>query len=194
MSYSYAEDDEDAYHFQEGEERALEEILESENEEEDRIDDAIGSVAISEDAPIDPFIEAKSKIVSVNKLMDMDKEFTLKLDAEKRTRTRFIPNIPEKVRQLAKVSRDLRGRIIDDKHKTLPILTKYERTGIISERASLLQQGQQSVLSDLPPGLSYSEIAERELLEKVIPIIVVRELPSGRNEYWHLEDLLDLRY
>lgn len=200
MSYNYARiDDEDAKHFQEGDldlSRDLTDDLQyDENEEEDRIDQAIGGGEKDvEDVPMDPFIEARSKAINITMLMDLDKDISRRLDTANKTRSRVIPSIPDEIRELAKISRDSRGRIIDSNHKTLPILTKYERTGIISERSLLLEQGYKSFLSDVPQGLTFTEIAEREVAEKAIPIIIIRELPSGKQEYWYLEDLLDLRY
>jgi DNA-directed RNA polymerase subunit K/omega len=47
----------------------------------------------------------------------------------------------EEMIALARVVRDKQGRIIDPLHKTLPILTKYEKARIIGARAEQLDAG-----------------------------------------------------
>jgi DNA-directed RNA polymerase subunit K/omega len=90
---------------------------------------------------------------------------------------------------LASIIRDDDGVIIDDKHRTLPILTKYEKTRIIGERAKQLNKGAKPYI-EVPFGvIDGYNIAELELKEKRIPFIIQRPLPNGSKEFWKLTDL-----
>lgn len=100
-------------------------------------------------------------------------------------------NIDE-ILKLATVVRNSDGIIIDDLHKTTPILTKYERTRIIGVRCRQLENGAIPLL-DLSQyeeeKLSDYFIATLELTKRILPFIVRRPLPNGMSEYWNLRDL-----
>jgi len=92
------------------------------------------------------------------------------------------------------VIRNENGMIIDPYHKTLPILTKYERTKIIGIRSKQLSHGAQPMVSVEPDIIDPMIIAEKELEEKALPFIIVRPLPNGEKEYWKIEDLEYVNY
>lgn len=71
---------------------------------------------------------------------------------------------------------------------TRPVLTKYERVRILSERRQQLTLGAKPMVA-FDGNLSPTEISNLELQEKVIPFIIVRQLPSGQIEHWHLNEL-----
>jgi DNA-directed RNA polymerase subunit K/omega len=78
----------------------------------------------------------------------------------------------------------------DAGHKTYPFLTLYERTKIISLRASHLAHGD-SPYTVVPEYLTdVYEIAKTELEAKRLPYILKRPLPNGEYEYWRLADLM----
>jgi DNA-directed RNA polymerase I, II, and III subunit RPABC2 len=92
------------------------------------------------------------------------------------------------------VLRDKNGIIVDDLHKTIPYLTKYERARILGQRAKQINSGS-------PPFVKVPEnvidgyiIAELELKEKKIPFIIRRPLPNGGSEYWSIKDLEDISF
>lgn len=90
---------------------------------------------------------------------------------------------------LASVTRDDTNSIIDDNHRSLPVLTKYERTRIIGQRAKQINQGSKPFIV-IPEGiLDGYIIAEMELKEKKIPFIIQRPMPNGSKEFWKVEDL-----
>ncbi len=83
-----------------------------------------------------------------------------------------------------------RGDASDKRHTTYPFLTLYERTKVISLRASQLAHGS-SPFIDVPDYLTDSyEIAKMELEAKRLPYILKRPLPNGQYEYWRLADLM----
>jgi len=80
----------------------------------------------------------------------------------------------------------------DSSHKTYPFLTLYERTKIISLRASHLAHGDAPYI-EVPEYLTdVYEIAKAELDAKRLPYILKRPLPDGNYEYWRLADLMIL--
>ena len=93
------------------------------------------------------------------------------------------------VQTLAKVIRDENNTIIDDLHKTIPILTKYERARILGQRAKQINSGAPSFVTPSRDTMDGYLIAIQELEEKKIPFIIRRPLPFGGCEYWRVSDL-----
>lgn len=93
------------------------------------------------------------------------------------------------VQTLAKVIRDENNTIIDDLHKTIPILTKYERARILGQRAKQINSGAPSFVTPPKDTMDGYLIAIQELEEKKIPFIIRRPLPFGGCEYWRVSDL-----
>lgn len=100
-----------------------------------------------------------------------------------------IPVNMVEVEALLNVVRDEHGIIIDEFHKTLPFITKYEKTRIIGQRASQLDSGATPYIIVQPNVIDSSVIAEMEFNQKKIPSIIKRPLPNGSFEYWRLSDL-----
>jgi len=79
---------------------------------------------------------------------------------------------------------------VDSKHITYPFLTNYERTKIISYRASQISNGAKPYIV-VPEGITEAyKIATMELEVKKLPFIVKRPLPDGTFEVWRLADLV----
>jgi DNA-directed RNA polymerase subunit K/omega len=95
----------------------------------------------------------------------------------------------DEVEALTHVSRDSRGIIIDPLHRTLPFLTKYEKTRILGERAKQLNGGAKAFIETNPTIIDGYLIAHAELEQKKIPFIIRRPLNNGGSEYWKLSDL-----
>ena len=78
--------------------------------------------------------------------------------------------------------------LVRPKRKTIPILSKYERTRVVGERAIQISMG-------APPLVEVGnlenpvDIAEKELREKKIPYIIKRVLPNGLIELWRVDEL-----
>jgi DNA-directed RNA polymerase subunit K/omega len=95
----------------------------------------------------------------------------------------------DEIHSLAHVVRDQLGAIIDPLHRTIPILTKYEKTRILGVRTKQINEGAPPYVSVKSTIIDGYIIAMRELEEKKIPFIVRRPLPNGGSEYWYLQDL-----
>ena len=95
----------------------------------------------------------------------------------------------DEIKDLFNVIRDKNNIIIDELHKTIPILTKYEKTRILGIRIKQLNNGALPYVMVSEDLLDNFIIAEKELKEKKIPFIIQRPLPNNTFEYWKLEDL-----
>ena len=73
--------------------------------------------------------------------------------------------------------------------KTSPILTKYEKTRIISERVQQLSNGGVPFISNPESYNTVYDIALKELSMKKLPFIIKRTINGSSFELWKLEDL-----
>ena len=153
-------------------------------------------------------IEPKEKRLMVeegNEMINENEDFDVSSDEEdtnlqkfdkKLNREYIAENHPEcivhnssEIDSLACITRDSTNAIIDPHHLTLPILTKYERTRILGQRAKQINQGAKPFIP-IPEGVMDGYIiAEMELKAKKIPFIIQRPLPDGTKEFWKVEDL-----
>ena len=90
---------------------------------------------------------------------------------------------------LSRIVRDKDNIIIDPLHKTIPILTKYERARILGQRAKQIESGAKPLVKVPDNIIDGYLIAELELREKKIPFVIKRPLPDGSCEYWNVKDL-----
>jgi DNA-directed RNA polymerase subunit K/omega len=95
----------------------------------------------------------------------------------------------DEIESLCVVTKDDHGNIIDPLHRTLPFLTKYEKSRILGERAKQIGAGAKPFVKIDNNVIDGYLIALAELDQKAIPFIVKRPLPNGGCEYWKLRDL-----
>lgn len=93
------------------------------------------------------------------------------------------------VSSLVRVVRNADGVIVDSLHKTMPFMTKYEKTRILGQRAKQLNQGAQPLIPVDKKIIDGYLIAQLELQQKALPFIIRRPLPGGKSEYWRVSDL-----
>ena len=126
---------------------------------------------------------------------DDGEQYLQKLDDSVREQTianhhpELIINNYDEVEALSVVVRDERGVVIDPLHRTLPFLSKYERTRILGERAKQINDGAKAFVETDPNVIDGYLIALAELEQKKIPFIIRRPLSNGASEYWKLRDL-----
>jgi DNA-directed RNA polymerase I, II, and III subunit RPABC2 len=77
----------------------------------------------------------------------------------------------------------------NDKRISNPFLTKYEYTRLVGVRAQQLSRGAIPLVDckDLTRTL---DIAEKELKERKIPLMIKRLLPGKKYELWKIEELI----
>lgn len=100
-----------------------------------------------------------------------------------------LSNNYDEISSLSKVVRDNNGTIIDELHKTVPWLTKYERTRVLGQRIKQLNTGAEPFVKVATTIIDNSIIAQMELEQKKLPFIIRRPIPGGGSEYWRLKDL-----
>ena len=191
-------------------------VVDSDDEEEDEIDindDSDVDPDINEDFDNDDELisnlNSKNKVSGkventgyddnispVNSDIDSDDEDYLQKFDENIKKNYIENNHPEclidnlhLVESLSKITRNSDGIIIDDYHKTVPFLTKYEKTRVIGQRIQQLNNGAKVYVNVADDIIDNNVIAEMELKEKKIPFIIRRPLPDNTFEYWKLQDL-----
>jgi DNA-directed RNA polymerase subunit K/omega len=95
----------------------------------------------------------------------------------------------EEVEALCRVVRNEQGIIMDPLHKTIPFITKYEKTKLLGERAKQINAGAQTTVKVDENIIDGYLIALKEYEQKLIPMIIRRPLPNGGCEYWRMADL-----
>jgi len=76
-------------------------------------------------------------------------------------------------------------------YKTSNVLSKYEKTRVLSERAQQLEDGSHPYISNVDRFTSSYGIALEEFNTKKIPYIIRRSMPHSNNfEYWKLKDMI----
>ena len=95
----------------------------------------------------------------------------------------------DEIKDFLDVIRDKDNIIIDNLHRTVPILTKYEKTRIIGIRLKQLNNGAEPYIKVAEDIIDNNYIAEKELKLKKIPFIIQRPIANNTFEYWRLEDL-----
>lgn len=72
---------------------------------------------------------------------------------------------------------------------TKPYMTKYEKTKILGIRALQISKNS-PIMVDANGETDSLKIAQMELRERKIPIIVRRYLPNGVYEDWKIDDMI----
>ena len=135
----------------------------------------------SDDENMDDDDDDESKLKKFDK--DVREDYLVNFHPES-----LIQNYDE-IYNLARVVRDANGVIVDSLHRTLPMLTKYEKTRILGQRAKQINDGATPFVKIPENVIDGYLIAIRELEEKKIPFIIRRPLQNRGSEYWMVEDL-----
>jgi len=100
----------------------------------------------------------------------------------------------DEITALSRVVYNSDGIISDPLHRTIPILTKYERARVLGQRAKQINSGSKPFVKIPENIIDGYLIAEIELSQKRIPFIIRRPFPGGGSEYWNLKDLELINY
>jgi DNA-directed RNA polymerase I, II, and III subunit RPABC2 len=92
----------------------------------------------------------------------------------------------EEFEKLIEIVED-KKRVNDEDRISKPVMTKYEYNRCLSERINLLNRG-------APPTVNINSIdvrriAYEELINKTMPFIIKRNMPSGKYELWKIAEL-----
>ena len=100
----------------------------------------------------------------------------------------------EEISVLAKVIKDSAGNVIDELHKTIPFLTKYEKARVLGQRTKQINSGAKAFVKVPEKNIDGYLIAELELAQNRLPFIIRRPIAGGGCEYWNLRDLEDIAF
>jgi DNA-directed RNA polymerase subunit K/omega len=100
----------------------------------------------------------------------------------------------DEILAMTKVIRDKNNIIIDDLHRTIPHLTKYERARILGQRAKQIECGATPFIKVPENVIDGYLIADLELKQGRIPFIIRRPMPNGGSEYWKISDLENIAF
>jgi DNA-directed RNA polymerase I, II, and III subunit RPABC2 len=84
---------------------------------------------------------------------------------------------------------ELKNNISKKDRITSPYMTKYEKTRILGTRSLQISMNA-PVMVDIDNIVDPLKIAEIELEQKTIPLIVRRYLPNGTYEDWSIKELI----
>jgi DNA-directed RNA polymerase I, II, and III subunit RPABC2 len=124
-----------------------------------------------------------------------DNGYLQKFDAATRQNilSEFHPELQshnyDEIANMCVIVRDATGTPIDPLHRTIPILTRYEKARVLGERAKQLNSGAKPFVKIDDAVIDGYLIALKELEEKKMPFIIKRPMPNGGCEYWKLSDL-----
>ena len=90
---------------------------------------------------------------------------------------------------MSRVSRDKDGNITDPFHKTTPIMSRYEKTKVLGQRAKQIDSGCKIFVNVPANVIDGYLIALEELKQKKLPFIIRRPIPNGGVEYWPVKEL-----
>ena len=119
-----------------------------------------------------------------------DKEKEVLLDASKLSKSKKHTKKVDTNELFNEEDLDYRNVMINydfTKNKTLPKITKYEKALLIGKRAKQIEEGANPNVKVLP-GQSAIAIAEEELRQRKIPLIIKRPL-GNTFEYWKPADM-----
>lgn len=177
---------------------------ESEGYDEDEEEDGEGGVSEQKENEPDKIKTKQFQEIDTEEFEDeeteQDENYLMKFDKEIRKNylidfhPETLTNNHTEIQALVNIVRDNRGMIVDKFHKTLPFLTKYEKTRILGQRAKQINSGSKPYINienefETTKVLDGYLIAMKELELKRIPFIIRRPLPNGGSEYWRLQDL-----
>ena len=76
-------------------------------------------------------------------------------------------------------------------YKTSNILSKYEKTKVLTERAQQIEEGCPPYIVNFERFTTSYSIAIEEMNQKKIPFIIRRSMPHSKEyEYWKLKDMI----
>jgi DNA-directed RNA polymerases I, II, and III subunit RPABC2 len=126
---------------------------------------------------------------------DYDEDYLKKFDREV-INNYIVDHHPEavahnfdEVKTMSNVVRNSEGIIVDKLHRTIPILTKFEKARVLGIRAKQLNDGAKPFIKHPTDVIDGYTIARMELTEKLMPFIIRRPIPNGGCEYWKIADL-----
>ena len=154
-------------------------------------DDEEGSVDVSEhdddEEGIPTFPDSDGDDEDDEEEEEDDDNYLQKLDDH--VRKKVIEDHHPELRTLNYEEVEALATVIDPLHRTIPVLTRYEKARALGERARQINSGARPFIDVDTTMIDGYLIALKELEQKRIPFIIQRPLPNGGSEYWRMADL-----
>ena len=177
------DDDEEEFIDLKEDDLQIKNLLSKEKLLDNKVDDVSNELEIDNLSPINSEIDSDDE----NELQKFENELNKNYVKNNHPECLHLNN--NEIEALSQITRDENGIIIDNNHKTMPILTKYEKTKILGQRAKQINNGDQPYINIPKNIIDGYIIAEMELKQKKIPFIIRRPLANGTFEYWKISDL-----
>tara|TARA_Y100000385_G_C13079624_1_gene633183 strand:- start:895 stop:1551 length:657 start_codon:yes stop_codon:yes gene_type:complete len=174
---SYEDEDQDIEEQNEDEDEDIEDI----KEQTDKLDNNLSST------DSDSINYSDNIILSNDNLHKFDKDVKTDYILQEHSETIKIDNVT--LSKYLNITRDNNGNIVDNFHKTIPILTKFELTKVIGLRVKQLNTNSKAYIKINENMNDNYIIANLELRQHMLPFIIKRPLPNNTFEYWKLSDL-----
>jgi len=174
---SYEDEDQDIEEQNEDEDEDIEDI----KEQTDKLDNNLSSTES------DSINYSDNIILSNDNLHKFDKDVKTDYILQEHSETIKIDNVT--LSKYLNITRDNNGNIVDNFHKTIPILTKFELTKVIGLRVKQLNTNSKAYIKINENMNDNYIIANLELRQHMLPFIIKRPLPNNTFEYWKLSDL-----
>ncbi len=170
--------------FDSNEEEEIDDIEEEENEESEVEEDEAEE---AEEAEAEE-VEEKEKEDEEEEAVGGDDECVYKITKKKKIVDIELDAVVEDTFEDDEpVSQDIRYVKSEDRI-TKPYLFEFERVRLLGERAKQISMGAKPMIKNIEK-LDPKSIARLELENKVIPLMILRELPDGRIEKWKINEL-----
>jgi len=116
----------------------------------------------------------------------------LKIDVSGGNKTAVAINNKTGEKEIIEDFHEIMANYNPENNTTRNIMTRYEKNSVVGLRTEQLRRGAEPLVEFDETKFNPLEIAERELKERKIPMIIKRKLPNGKMEYWRMEDLIIL--
>jgi DNA-directed RNA polymerase subunit K/omega len=165
-------DDYDAY---QEEEEANGHDLDEEDVENQKMEDALYKSDDEEEPPSEDEFEEEGILGLEKEQEDNVDDFGTSSEKVKAPKKEIPSGPPSKI-------------VPPNKRRTRPIMTKFEYSYLISQRAMMIEHDSPLMIPDTT-FVNAIDIAKEETERKVNPIIIVRNLPNGTIEEWKCSEL-----
>lgn len=132
---------------------------------------------------VDPLEEVEEEEGTiVVETLDDDDEDEIGSNADDDTHVDLIAGIELKSHQ------ETYKDVISGVKRTRPFITRFELTKVLGIRAQQLENNAAPMIQLNDELMSATAIAQEELKQRVIPLMIRRHLPDGQTEDWRLDE------
>ena len=169
-----------------------EENVEEEEDNADIVEEEIEEENVEEEENEEQDLENEEEDYDIETVKDTDIDKSVKacIYKKKNNGSSSDSEYEDDVFEYIDIAETVSNKLVAPENRiTKPILTKYERVRLLSDRTTQLTRGAKPLVKNID-GLSSKEIAEIELKFDKIPLKIKRPLPNGTYEIWYTSELM----